>query len=497
MRFLTNLYEDLHLHQRSSDCCNDAHLHHVVRKAFARSQVASETSEDVQREGPSESRGAFSKRSVEYGYLIRLSMGESKTPSIDDKHTLGQADIITVLEDVVESVLERRGLVTARRLPRKLSYEERDDSDDDEECASHKRQRQEQSSPVDRLNAGGQGIDRRFLNYDPVITLDSIHRSPEWMRQYITRSGQNHISHDLEGESDQTNRFAKGAATRHELSFPLLSQSSSRFFQASAHQVALDKSSLANVRHIAQISNQFLACVVDVEADQKDQALVVIDQHAADERVGVERLFRRFVECCSLGEAPVLRLRRPIQFRISADLIREFDSPHAQQLLSYWGFGIRRSIDDRDCLEMVEHPDCFRTESLSAMGVAELATDLAVWLQDGVGGAFVTRDWPDRKSKRSEREDEHRWISAMRHMPPPMREAINSRACRSAISELNAAASTKIEGLAQPVGAHTTVVQFATQCSVTCSAKSNARSSCVNWLEQLSRFSVHMEGMYG
>lgn len=456
--FLNDLYDEMNLHQRNSASSDQIHLHQVVRDVFKKSEVAGTFNDDLDRPIASlltRSREATPRRLSEYGYLIRLSLREAEPTSASDEHTLSHIDVASAIEDVVEKALERRGFFAHRQKLQETAGGRRPHNASAENQGQKKRRTvpregedEELEVPTPEAN-DYRSIDRSFLNHDPKVTLESIAQPPEWMRKSVARAGpaiatQTSVAQDKAIPSTASpaphllghDRFTKAAATKYELSLALPSQSSSRFFGGTpslATQASLEKASLKDARHITQVANQFLACVVDLH-DGNDEALVLVDQHAADERVGVERLYRRYVEGCSLGTPPTRQLRQPVRIQLSGDLTRQFRPPHAQQLLSYWGFGIR-AIDEAGVgsIELSELPDFFKIETLSAHDLSDLVRGLAVWLQEGGGAGRAAVAGCEQEPPTTE---EHCWVSALRHMPPRMKDVINSKACRSAISEL-------------------------------------------------------------
>ncbi|KAG0339377.1 DNA mismatch repair protein [Podila humilis] len=84
----------------------------------------------------------------------------------------------------------------------------------------------------------------------------------------------------------------------------------SRFFRSGEGQpgfidsrnIQLSKDSLKQARVVSQLDNKFILCVIQasskiLESKKIMEALVVVDQHAADERVRVERLMQEMCVC--------------------------------------------------------------------------------------------------------------------------------------------------------------------------------------------------------
>jgi len=220
----------------------------------------------------------------------------------------------------------------------------------------------------------------------------------------------------------------------------------------------LSKNQLNHARVIRQVDEKFILCLVpSTNFEESSQRLILIDQHAASERVIVEMLLLQLCApidaACpasqfktNLGCQSAVRtvlLERPQQFRISAteaELFRKHAIHFAQ-----WGI-----LYDLSCqtgnVTASEMEQWGETQKLSVRalptGIAErcmLSPNLLIELlrsetwsltnsQSGQGGG-IERDVLDCQDQ-SER---HSWLKRLGSCPKGILEMLNSRACRSAI----------------------------------------------------------------
>jgi DNA mismatch repair protein MLH3 len=215
----------------------------------------------------------------------------------------------------------------------------------------------------------------------------------------------------------------------------------------------LSKESLVNVEVVAQVDKKFILTKMlsssgaNNPEDTPKILLVLIDQHAADERIQVETLFRQLcspvTSSCSsyyskLGHTARVAstvLEKPIRFTISQHEQSHFIT-HAERFAS-WGI-----LFDAETINMSERSSASRETncllSVTALppSISErcrMDTELlisflrsAVWRyannSDSPSHSLLTRDTksPD-------------WVGQLATSPEGLVDIINSRACRSAI----------------------------------------------------------------
>lgn len=95
---------------------------------------------------------------------------------------------------------------------------------------------------------------------------------------------------------------------------------------------------------MCQVDRKFIACIAKLELARN--TLILIDQHAADERIRVER-FLKDMSSQFLDDSPatfgVRRASLPEPLRIllpTADIQRLRDNPNLCRLIARWGFEI-------------------------------------------------------------------------------------------------------------------------------------------------------------
>jgi DNA mismatch repair protein MLH3 len=235
---------------------------------------------------------------------------------------------------------------------------------------------------------------------------------------------------------------------------------------AGASEGRLSKSALADAQVLAQVDRKFILVKLSTDrtGPQNDNrssqplsgetALVLIDQHAADERCQVEALYE---ELCN-GET--VQLLKPLHFEVSSQEGRLFQQQ--RDFLWRWGFCYETQngyLDDD--LRLASPRSSNRPASVQLEGnVRVIVTALPnliaerchlepkilinllrseVWTRaengcltskDGVSGERLDF-W--RRSSQSSVGDEKQWLSKISSCPRGLIEMLNSRACRSAI----------------------------------------------------------------
>ncbi|ODQ50594.1 hypothetical protein SAICODRAFT_73368 [Saitoella complicata NRRL Y-17804] len=210
----------------------------------------------------------------------------------------------------------------------------------------------------------------------------------------------------------------------------------SRYFSAntssSKNGFRLTKKALASCVVVAQVDRKFILVKMKAEDGvevEGEDVLVIIDQHAADERVRVERFF---TELCQLdsdqeGVRRVI-LNKRVVVRLSGREGRVLGV--WRERLAWWGVilegkGVK---DEEEHVEVV----CTHLPPL----IAERCVAEPRLLQDLVRDYLYSLESsgrplrPPPPTSTSSSED---WLTRIRTCPPKMIEMINSRACRSAI----------------------------------------------------------------
>ncbi|KAH3662105.1 hypothetical protein OGAPHI_006286 [Ogataea philodendri] len=170
----------------------------------------------------------------------------------------------------------------------------------------------------------------------------------------------------------------------------------SRFF-TNVSSISLTKESLIRCRPICQVENKFILARVD-------SVLVALDQHACDERVIVERLYKQWTTSMSVCVCDVVFVVN----RLELALFEKFGAE-----LFQWGIKIEiqeQRITIRQISQLVgEKPDQYVQQ-----GVIRFLEDLDLKRKRGVA-------------------DSDTWWTSLAQMPDFYQETIKQRACREAI----------------------------------------------------------------
>lgn len=198
----------------------------------------------------------------------------------------------------------------------------------------------------------------------------------------------------------------------------------------------LRKSHLATAEIIAQVDRKFILAKL-AEGHSSGSVLVLIDQHAADERCRIESLFgEMFVD--GNGQVQTIKID-PIAFDIPLMEATLFGK-HADFFAS-WGIGYRveRKSSARAALVVVHSLPTLIAERCRVE--PNLVSDLIraeLWKHEEDGrGALALSDRRAQRSKihrdepRCETEDN--WVERLNSCPQGIIDLLNSRACRTAI----------------------------------------------------------------
>ncbi|CAE7079576.1 unnamed protein product [Rhizoctonia solani] len=198
----------------------------------------------------------------------------------------------------------------------------------------------------------------------------------------------------------------------------------------------LSGADLHNSEVIAQVDTKFIACTLQLAATS-ERILVLVDQHAADERVRVERYLKKLctgfiqdaVECFKF-ESPtkILLARREAEILARSDVLNA---------LLRWGLCVEvhapSSLDGRVPMEA---QDFCQAEVVFVPDVVSKRLVDQRELSDFVKAMVTSIDsegfshWPPPSLSDIQDND---WVRVLRFCPPPLFELVSSRACRGAI----------------------------------------------------------------
>lgn len=205
-------------------------------------------------------------------------------------------------------------------------------------------------------------------------------------------------------------------------------------------EVTFAKDALASARILGQVDNKFICCVLaaesvsGTESDQKTgPTLVLIDQHAADERVSVERVLRELAEGFINDQVDVSELPEPQPMVVlSREESQQLDHPTVLRIVRRWGVHLDISTPAADDsaeyrqVKVLSVPTALkarlgRKEAKEATRLVKLYLPV---LHDGLGGVEPLIETAESGGKVD-------WGMAVRWMPKEMLELANSKACRS------------------------------------------------------------------
>ncbi|KDN51247.1 hypothetical protein RSAG8_00876, partial [Rhizoctonia solani AG-8 WAC10335] len=196
------------------------------------------------------------------------------------------------------------------------------------------------------------------------------------------------------------------------------------------------RTDLHNSEVIAQVDMKFIACVFRIAATS-ERILVLVDQHAADERVRVERYLKRLCTGFIRGAVEIFRFDSPTKIllaRREAEILARSDTLNA---LLRWGLCVEIDVPSAlDGRNSIEGHDFCQAEVIFVPDVVSKRLVDKRELSDFVKATVTIIDaegcnhWPPPSSSNMEDSD---WVKALRFCPLPLFELVNSRACRGAI----------------------------------------------------------------
>ncbi|KAE8272042.1 hypothetical protein A4X09_0g319 [Tilletia walkeri] len=213
-------------------------------------------------------------------------------------------------------------------------------------------------------------------------------------------------------------------------------------------EATLDKETLRSARVLGQVDRKFVLCVValpraDMQRLPSSQALLLIDQHAADERIRVERLLQEYVEGCRAGSPHCHKLREPAEAGLASGEIEALQGNDVvRRCLRRGGFDLQfqRSKAEPDSqsnssvrLYVNSIPSVIKERVLAER---ELLTALIrdfIASAGGERGSSLLSHFGEQDVKSSGEGSRFGWIGILRTLPRLMLDLIYSRACRGAI----------------------------------------------------------------
>ncbi|KIY69716.1 hypothetical protein CYLTODRAFT_348898 [Cylindrobasidium torrendii FP15055 ss-10] len=200
------------------------------------------------------------------------------------------------------------------------------------------------------------------------------------------------------------------------------------------------KEDLQRVQVVNQVDRKFIACLIRETAPlasgqeiMEQTGLILIDQHAADERIRVEHflqpLCQAFLEG-SVAELRILKPERPVLLTsFEAEVLSRDDT--LQRYLQRWGFGLGK-LEEVAAMSQSKSGESSYTQ-MWIEHVPEVIADKVLVgeeLRDMIKSVVANRDphWEGGLTAGN-----GNWVKALRWCPQRLLELVNSKACRGAI----------------------------------------------------------------
>jgi len=200
----------------------------------------------------------------------------------------------------------------------------------------------------------------------------------------------------------------------------------------------LSKLALKDAVVISQVDKKFILIAMEVANEPApDTMLVLVDQHAMDERIRLENLFAELVASTST-QPPIasdLGLQSRIQYTLlTPPIVFESSTPEARLFHSntvhFADWGILLDVDSKAIITIHTVPSVIAERcKLQPMLLISLVRSEAWKLNDS--GPSTAASQP-LKGEESIEEEPH-WIQRIGKCPQGIIDMLNSRACRSAI----------------------------------------------------------------
>ncbi|KAI8804986.1 hypothetical protein BJ742DRAFT_822245 [Cladochytrium replicatum] len=317
--------------------------------------------------------------------------------------------VIQVLEQLIQSFLEEHMFVSKQKCVRKRKRDEFDSeiwlcgTGEDEPAGNHT------MLPAVRSSCS-------YIN--PSVKLPAVEKSMSarlWAEDAL-KQWDNPVFKAAPRNVHAAKPSTSGAASSR------LVYNSSAFQGFAETPQCITKDDLRTFEVIGQVDRQFIACKYSAShtsTNSNNTAIVLVDQHAADERIRLEELLANFLNANSESAVETVILKPPMRFPISASEAVVFERQSA--VMRKWGF---RLIITRS-----GHLSPGKDESR-----AGTTADLSTVPRLVVDRCVLDKDLTiDLIRQHSFWLDEHGTEERRRVMPTGLVDLLNSKACRSAI----------------------------------------------------------------
>jgi DNA mismatch repair protein MLH3 len=191
---------------------------------------------------------------------------------------------------------------------------------------------------------------------------------------------------------------------------------------------------LFTAKVVAQIDNKFICCAIRSKDDPQSTVLVLVDQHAADERVRVERFLREVLDQFKAGGVTSMALEDDAYDVQITKEQHDFlvNHPAATELLERWGFRISSSQASGRTGTATAVIDSVPTLLLSRLGakgareVTKIVSGYIAFLQTQPIGRMASLLNGGGAHSHSGLDT----TGLLRWIPRRMKELVDSKACR-------------------------------------------------------------------
>lgn len=182
------------------------------------------------------------------------------------------------------------------------------------------------------------------------------------------------------------------------------------------------------------MDRKFVPCIISAKdkATISQKALVIIDQHAADERVGVEHILDDLNEGFARNNMPITELEDGlVRVILTRQEVATLESPGVRDMLRRWaiGLGDTAAAGGEYVQVGVNHVPALLDVRLGRKNPTELTRLLRLYLPV-LGDHLAEIQVLTASLDSGARDGAHGWASVQRWMPQEMVELANSKACR-------------------------------------------------------------------
>ncbi|KAF2159808.1 hypothetical protein M409DRAFT_70840 [Zasmidium cellare ATCC 36951] len=221
----------------------------------------------------------------------------------------------------------------------------------------------------------------------------------------------------------------------------------------------LSKAVLDRAAVIGQVDRKFILCKLPATQNDTKETFVLVDQHAASERIILEDLFAEL--CGPKGQIRRSNLEhettkaKPLRFQVSSqeyDLLRQYRAHFATWGIVYTLSSGKEPLGaETSCILKLSHLPTLiaaRCASLPSLAIDLLRSEL--WaLAEGSKKAVISL--PSKQQGASDEDTSPFWLTLLPLMPTKLLEMLHSRACRSAIMFNDALSKEECEALIEKV----------------------------------------------